>query len=103
MADCLIVFVSSEWLEKRLAEDGTSNHHKGEDDERTAQPEIPGGQPTECGTEWNHAPGDGSKCSVHSAKHAVWSYLLAQSGVDDHPESVTDTQQNKTGDGDIAI
>ena len=48
--------VSSEWLEKRLAKDGTSNHHKGEDDEWPAQPEIAGSQPTKCGTEWNHAP-----------------------------------------------
>jgi hypothetical protein len=83
--------VSSEWLEKRLAKDGTSNHHKGEDDEWSAQPKVASGKPTECGTEWNYAPGDGAKGRVHSAKHAVWSYLLTQGGVDYRPEAVTDT------------
>ena len=98
-----MIFVSSEWLEKRLAKDGTSNHHKGEDDEWSAQPEVTSGQPAECGTERNHAPRDGSKCSVHPTKHAVWGDLLTQSGIDDGPQSIADSEQDEAGDSDITI
>jgi hypothetical protein len=99
----LIRSVIVQRLEQGLAKHSARDHDYGKNDEWSAQAKEASGDAAECGTEGHDAPRDGSKGCVHASKHSIWCELLAKGGVDDGPQSITDSEQDEARDSDITI